>query len=168
MPSVYFAGPDVFRADYQKHCGLVRRLCAEAGLTPLCPGLGEARESLGIFHENLGLIRRADAVVANLDPFRGPSEPDSGTVFECAFAFSLGKCVIGVVTDRRDLVTKLRAAGAVADPGSGGYVHEGWQVEDFGLPLNLMLSHALAATAGSLAEAVDLARDRLAARADGR
>lgn len=167
MLSVYFAGPDVFRADYGDHCERVRRLCAGAGLIPLCPGLGEARDSQAIFYENLDLIRQADGIVANLDPFRGPSEPDSGTVFECAFAFSLGKWVIGVLGDRRDLVTKLRAAGAVPGPGSGGYVHAGWQVEDFGLPLNLMLNHALAGVAGSLEEAVELARTRPAGRAGG-
>jgi nucleoside 2-deoxyribosyltransferase len=39
----------------------------------------------------LALIRRCDAVVANLRPCRGQVEPDSGTVFEVGVAIALGE-----------------------------------------------------------------------------
>ena len=42
---------------------------------------------------NLEAIRAADFVMANLNDFRGPGEPDSGTAFEVGFAAALGKPV---------------------------------------------------------------------------
>jgi nucleoside 2-deoxyribosyltransferase len=157
--SIYFAGPDVFRPDYPLFVARVKALCAGLGLTPLLPGDGGhgAADSQGIFRHNLNLIRGAAGVVANLDPFRGPVEPDSGTVFECAYAFALGKFVIGVMADGRDLLTKLRALG-LGPAESGRPAPDGWLVEDFGLPLNLMLAHGLSALVPTLEEAAAAAR----------
>ena len=154
MPNIYFAGPDVFRPDYASHVTLVRDLCAKAGIAPLLPSDEEHDDSLGIYNCNLDLIRKADGVIANLDPFRGPSEPDSGTVFECGFALALGKVVIGVVSDQRDLVGKLKDRGAAFDEKLSRCLYEGTMVEDFGLPLNLMLSHSLTATVATIQQAV--------------
>ena len=154
MISVYFAGPDIFRPDYPAVAARIEALCAGLGLRPLLPDDGgrEAAESRAIFRRNLALVRAADGLVANLNPFRSPVEPDSGTVFECAFALALGKFVVGIVEDGRDLVTKL----------GGRPAPDGWRVEDFGLPLNLMLAHGLTALAPTLEEAVKTAL-RLAA-----
>lgn len=163
MGSIYFAGPDVFRPDYDDRVRLVRRLGAKAGFEALLPGDDGPDDSLGIFNHNLDLIRRADGLIANLESFRGCSEPDSGTVFECGFAFGLGKFVIGIIADSRSLLDKLKDSGAEYDGPSGTYRHCGWGVEDFGLPLNLMVSHCLTATAASLPEAVALAQRRLSA-----
>jgi len=161
MPSIYFAGPDVFRPDYASHAALVRELCAKAGIVPLLPGDAEHDDSLGIYNCNLDLIRKADGVIANLNPFRGPSEPDSGTVFECGFALALGKVVIGIVSDQRDLVSKLKDQGATFDEKLNSYLYEGTTVEDFGLPLNLMLSHSLTATAATVQQVVAEVHKRL-------
>ncbi len=171
MTTIYFAGPDVFRPDYAAHVARLRRLCDRAGLSPLIPGDAEAQTSpdpggreegpvtsgllkcsCAICDHNLRLIERADGVVANLEPFRSLTEPDSGTVFECGFAFALGKFVVGIVPDLRDLAAKIRAS---AGPGAAdSCCPDGWLIEDFGLPLNLMLAHTLAATVSSLDEAV--------------
>lgn len=51
---------------------------------------GEQITANGIYHANLEMIRSADAVLANLNAFRG-IEPDSGTCFEVGFATALGK-----------------------------------------------------------------------------
>ncbi len=163
MPAIYFAGPDVFRLDYSRHRREVHRLCVQAGLTPLLPDETETRDSLAIFHHNLELIRQADGVIANLNPFRGVIEPDSGTVFECGLAFGLGKFVIGLADDQRDLAAKLSAHGAVFDERRGRHLHDGLTVENFGLPLNLMISHSLTALVGTMAEAVLLAKRKAAA-----
>ena len=161
MPNIYFAGPDVFRPDYARHAALVRELCAKAGITPLLPGDEEHDDSLGIYNHNLELIRRADGVIANLNPFRGVIEPDSGTVFECGYALALGKVVIGIVSDQRDLVGKLKDHGATLDEKTSGLLYDGTMVEDFGLPLNLMLSHSLAATVATVQQAVAEVHKRL-------
>ena len=153
MPSVYFAGPDVFRKDYDQHVTDIRALCAQAGLTPLLPGDGECDNSLAIFDANIKLIQKADGIIANLNPFRSLVEPDSGTVFECGYGFALGKFVIGIINDERDLVTKL--VGPRSPEGdSGPVLSDGFMVEDFGHPLNLMLAHCLCAAAPTLKDAV--------------
>ena len=161
MSKIYFAGPDVFSPDYARRVTLIRDLCAQAGVTPLLPGDEEHDDSLGIYNHNLELIRKADGVIANLNPFRGFSEPDSGTVFECGYALALGKMVIGIVADQRDLLSKLKDRGAAFDEKLGRHLYDGTTVEDFGLPLNLMLSHSLAATVGTVQQAVAEVHKRL-------
>src|SRR3989304_10339595 len=49
----------------------------------------------GIFETMVNGIRRADAVVAILDG----ADPDSGTSWECGYAYALGKPVYVVRTD---------------------------------------------------------------------
>lgn len=152
MKKIYFAGPDVFRPDYEKHAARVKELALAAGFEPLLPGDAELADSLDIFKHNLNLIDEAAAVVANLAAFRGPVEPDSGTVFECAYAFAGGKPVIGIVPDQRDLAARLNLAPGALCP-------NGWQVENFGLPLNLMLAHALTRRVLNLDEALAALKD---------
>src|SRR5574343_1188559 len=91
---IYLAGPDVFRQDAGVWADEARRLCAQAGHVALIPLDGVETTALGIYLANIELIRSADAVVANLKPFRG-AEPDSGTCVEVGFALALGKRVVG-------------------------------------------------------------------------
>jgi nucleoside 2-deoxyribosyltransferase len=83
-------------------------------------------------------------------------EPDSGTVFECAYAYAKNKWVIGYLEDRRDMLTKLRQT-SIGPPADNVICPDGTWVEDFKLPLNIMLTLSLSAVAGSLKEAVELA-----------
>lgn len=158
MTRIYFAGPDIFRPDFSQRRDHIHRLCDWAGLTPLTPGDTYLEEAHDIFINNLKMIEQADGLIANLDPFRGPLEPDSGTVFECAYAYARKKIVIAVVSDQRDVLTKLRAAGAGPPDASNGPCPDGFMVENFGLPLNLMLAEAVTKVAASLEEAVEIAR----------
>ena len=158
MTTIYFAGPDIFHPNFSRHRALVQALCSKAGLTPLTPGdvfLDQARD---IFTHNLKLIDQADGLIANLNPFRGPVEPDSGTVFECAYAYARKKFIIGLVADHRDVLSKLKAAGAGPAEESGTLCPDGFTVENFGLPLNLMLAEALTGLAANMEEAVNMAR----------
>jgi nucleoside 2-deoxyribosyltransferase len=125
---LYIAGPDVFRPDALAWAEYVRVLCRELGHEALIPIDGLATTALGIYRNNLRLIGEADAVLANLNPFRG-AEPDSGTCVEIGYALALGKVVIGYAETLVPLRDRLGAADAA-----------GWVVEDFGLALNLMLS----------------------------
>jgi nucleoside 2-deoxyribosyltransferase len=157
MKTIYFAGPDIFDPEYPRLKAEIKAWCAPLGVRPLLPGDQEFEGQEGaeaIFRHNLALIDQAEGVLANLNPFRGVIEPDSGTVFECAYAYGRGKWVIGYLADRRDLLARLRSCGFSQD---GLLDRDGRWVEDFGLPLNLMLARALTAMAGSLEEALKTA-----------
>ena len=145
---VYIAGPDVFRPDAAHWAESVRTLLARHGHQALIPLDGEEITATGIYHANIEMIRSADAVLANLNPFRG-HEPDSGTCVEVGFAIAQGKPVIGYVSDGRVMKDKLGQVG-VDKPLDANGLH----VENFGLPLNLMLAIPCRIVVGDLDTAV--------------
>lgn len=158
-PSVYFAGPDVFRPDAIENG---RRLCAMAraaglaGLYPLDAAIPEHESMAGtanaIFRANVAMIDCATAVIANISPFRGPNM-DPGTAFEIGYAIARGKPVFAWSCDPRSLAertrrwtaeraeTRLRLHGAgdgrIPDPTRD---LSGYAIEDFGLEENLMIA----------------------------
>ncbi|MBI5109427.1 MAG: nucleoside 2-deoxyribosyltransferase [Rhodocyclales bacterium] len=146
---LYLAGPDVFRPDAAQWAASVRLQCSAAGHEALVPLDSEPASAAAIFRNNLRLIAEADCVVANLNPFRG-AEPDSGTCVEIGYALALGKPVVGYAADLRPLRERLAAADA------DGVCRDaaGWQVEDFALPMNLMLAVPLRLAQGGLADAL--------------
>lgn len=153
--NVYLAGPDVFRPDALTWAEEARALLAQHGHTALVPLDNVETTAVGIFKANIDLITKADVLVANLNPFRG-FEPDSGTSFEVGCAIALGKRVIGYVSDIRSQVDKLaeRAGGKLARKNGRIVDHEGLTVEDFGLPVNLMLGVSCEIIEGGLNEAI--------------
>jgi nucleoside 2-deoxyribosyltransferase len=80
MKSIYFAGPDVFRADILEYVNYLKTICKTFDFTPLIPYEVLAKSTDTIFNRNIELIKQADIVVANVTPFRG-TEPDSGTAW---------------------------------------------------------------------------------------
>lgn len=140
---IYLAGFDVFRLDAKAHGERLKALCAQhghQGLFPLdndCPaGLSGPEAAQWIYEANIELIHKADAVVANLNNFRG-LEPDSGTAFEVGFAAALGKPVWAYLDDLRPLHQQVPCTEAAR-----GHFIDAKQmtVEHFGLPRNLMLA----------------------------
>ena len=129
---LYLAGPDVFRPDALQWAEDVRALCRRKGHEALIPLDGRQATAAGIYRNNLRLIGEADAVLANLNPFRG-TEPDSGTCVEIGYALALGKPVVGYADDVRSMRERLGTNADCRDA-------EGWAVENFGLALNLMLA----------------------------
>lgn len=150
---VYLAGFDVFRPDAIEQGEYLKRLCREQGLQGLYPFDNEVTEELApteraaqICRLNLAMIRRADAVLANLNLFRG-FEPDSGTAFEVGAAVALGKPVWAY----------FQPAGSMRQwlPGDEhGRDAEGYCIEDFGLPRNLMLACSWAGCSASAEEGI--------------
>jgi nucleoside 2-deoxyribosyltransferase len=134
---LYIAGPDVFRPDALQWAENVRALCRQEGHQALIPLDARQDTANNVYRNNLSLIEEADAVLANLNPFRG-AEPDSGTCVEIGYALARGKPVIGYADTLIPMRDRLRAVG----PGEDGRYRDsaGWAVEDFGLALNLMLS----------------------------
>lgn len=140
MKKVYLAGPEVFKPN-AKEIGkwLVHQL-AEQGLQGLYPLDNEIegnlrKELIGrdIAAANRKMIEVCDGVLANLEPFRGPSA-DVGTVWECAYAKALGKVVVGYGFDR-NVEYIDRVLGKVP--------HDGNLIEDFGVWDNIMLVYGL-------------------------
>ncbi len=152
---LYIAGPDVFRPDAAQWAEDARALCRQAGHEALIPLDGVETTAAGIYHANVDQIRAADAVLANLNPFRG-CEPDSGTCVEVGFALAFGKPVVGYIASMEttmERVWRLQGTGSVQGA-SRPVDRDGLHIENFGLPLNLMLAVPVRIVAGGLAEAL--------------
>ena len=145
---VYLAGPDIFRPDVGAWAAAAHALLASHGQQALIPIDGTEVTASGIYHANLEMIRSADVVLANLNAFRG-HEPDSGTCFEVGFAAAQGKPVIAYLGDGRPQKAKLGQAHSATPVDT-----DGLHVENFGLPLNLMLATACRVVVGDLDAAV--------------
>ena len=154
----------------------LRAICVRYGLSgvsPLDPLPDEAAamalDPASIARRNEEHIRRCDAVIANITPFRGPGA-DAGTVYEIGFARALGRPVFGWSYTGADHGARVRAvtgSGAVRDA-------DGLEIEDFGLAENLMVVCGIEASGGFVltAEVVERWRDlsvfeRCVARAAG-
>lgn len=136
---IYLAGPDVFAPDQVNHGQSVKDTVRAFGYLPLYPLDNEIQSSdnlaKDIFEANRTCIQSCDLVLANLNPFRG-SEPDSGTVWEIGYAYALGKPVIGYMNDFSPMTERIGGSVDLL------YDHDGWHVENFGWPLNLMIMNA--------------------------
>lgn len=148
--SLYLAGPDVFFPDAGDLFARKRAMCEAAGFTALLPidiDLIESEPSEAMAREiyaaDMKAVRSSDALIANLTPWRGPGA-DPGTAFEFGFAAGLGKPVFGYlnVTDEGEADHRTRVLSWVGgELGPDGRWRDGddCEIEDFGLPENLML-----------------------------
>ena len=147
MTTVYLAGPDVFLPDALDIGRRKVELCTRHGLIGLYPldnAIDRAAKdaSLAIFRGNENMMIEADAIIANLTPFRGPGA-DAGTVYELGFMAGRGKLCLGYSNDPSSYADRVREF-------TDGNTHDarlvdamGLTVEDFGLSDNLMMIHAL-------------------------
>jgi len=144
---IYLAGPDVFLPDARAIGWRKAKICGQYGLVGLYPldnaiELAAPDASLAIFRGNEVMMDAADAIVANLTPFRGAGA-DPGTAYELGYMAGRGKLCLGYSNDPATYVDRARRFVTVT-PHDGRLVDaEGLTVEDFGLPDNLMLIHAL-------------------------
>lgn len=148
---IYLAGPGVFFPDATAWGKRLLAACTANGLEGLYPLDGNLPAELvekeaqrcWIFTNNCNLIRQADAIFADMRAFRSNNEPDSGTAFEVGFACALGKPVWLWLPD---CPTDSALIGRVpCTPVGNSWIDtEGWLVEDFNAPLNLMLWDAAA------------------------
>ena len=100
---IYLAGPDVFLPDAVEIGRRKAAICARHGLIGLYPldnavDLAAADASLAIFKGNEAMMDAADAIIANLTPFRGPSA-DAGTVYELGYMAGRGKLCFAYSND---------------------------------------------------------------------
>ena len=140
MKKVYLAGWEVFRPDAVEVSEQLKALCAKYGFEGLYPLDNECDSAKDIYEGNIALIRKADCVIANVNAFRG-YEPDSGTAFEIGYAAALGKRVIAYLSESRPMIE---------------WVHDenGYSVEDFGYPVNLMIAMGAEVVTGGAEDAL--------------
>ena len=125
---LYLAGPEVFRPDAVAEGERLAALCRQVGAEGLFP---LHAEGVDIRQACIDMIEEADALVANISPFRGV-HMDPGTAFEIGYAEARGKPVFIWSDDLRPLVERVPA-------GADGRDGEGNLVEDGGRPENLMI-----------------------------
>jgi nucleoside 2-deoxyribosyltransferase len=95
---IYLAGPLFTLAEQKFNSGLARFL-REKGFAVWLPQDHEPRQKTAqaIFEMDVGGLDWADMVVACMD---GP-DPDSGTAWECGYAYGKGKPIVCYRTDFR-------------------------------------------------------------------
>jgi nucleoside 2-deoxyribosyltransferase len=145
---IYLAGPDVFLPDAIAIGQRKREICQRYGVTGLYPldnavDLAAPDASLQIFRANEAMMDTADAIIANLTPFRGPGA-DPGTVYELGYMAGRGKFCLAYCNDP-EIYAERTARFTTVTRGSDKRLidRDGLTVEDFGLPDNLMMIHAL-------------------------
>jgi nucleoside 2-deoxyribosyltransferase len=148
-PRVYLAGPEVFLPNATDVGARKVAMCKVQGIVGLFPldneldlaGLAGEDQARAIARANEELMGAADALIANLTPFRGPSM-DCGTAYEVGFMRALGRPVFGYTSSVADYRARVgefrRAAGSWRDGD-----HADTAVEDFGLAENLMVDMGL-------------------------
>lgn len=150
IETLYLAGPEVWFPDAGAHLARCAALCAEAGFRLLTadpaalketePGEVMARE---IYAERVSRLRRADAAIVNLTPWRGPGA-DPGAAFEAGFLAGLAKPVLGWMNvpaeEHADYLGRVDAwMGARPDETGVWRDGDGCAIEDMGLPETVML-----------------------------
>jgi nucleoside 2-deoxyribosyltransferase len=160
-PDIYLAGPEVFLPDPLTRAAEMKEVCMRLGAFGWFPfdnqrGVADAdpdRMAANISRADEALIRRCDALVANMAPFRGPSM-DPGTCYEMGFAKGIGKLVVGYTTDWRRFADKLAATTKLSPDGEWWRDANGMLCRDFGLIDNLMMVKGAAAVLDSFEAAV--------------
>lgn len=138
-PRLYLAGPEVFRADARVEGKRLKQAAARLGAEGIYPLDGETLGSAGdIKRRCRDMIDEADAVVANISPFRG-HHMDPGTAWEIGYAEARRKEVHLWSTDPRTLQLRIPS-----EPTGEMRIEwrdaEGHLVEDFDLQENLMIT----------------------------
>ncbi len=144
---IYLAGPDVFLPDAVEIGRQKTKICAAHRLTGLYPldnatDLSAPDASRQIFSGNAAMMDAADAIIANLTPFRGAGA-DPGTVYELGYMAGRGKLCLAYSNDGATYADRLGRFMDVISDGDRLADAQGLTVEDFGLVDNLMMIHAL-------------------------
>ena len=144
---IYLAGPDVFLPDALEVGRQKVEICRRYGLTGLYPldntvDLAAIDASFAIFRGNEAMMEAADAIIANLTPFRGAGA-DPGTVYELGYMAGRAKLCLGYSNDPSTYAERARQFTGVIRRDGRLVDADGLTVENFGLGDNLMMIHAL-------------------------
>ncbi|CAL8461479.1 g1010 [Coccomyxa elongata] len=142
QPQIYLAGPTCFLRNAEDLYDDLKARCLALGMVGLSPwdsgvaGDGSPADARLVRSRNLDLIKKCDAILADLRPFRGPSA-DCGTVYECGYASALNKPVVAYYVWQDITYRDKVLAGVTQDRAV---------IENFGLFDNLMLAAGLHST----------------------
>ena len=144
---IYLAGPDVFLPDAIEIGRRKDAICDRFDLTGLYPldnaiDLAVPDASRQIFAGNEAMMDQADAIIANLTPFRGAGA-DPGTVYELGYMAGRGKFCLAYSNDPAIYADRVGRFMNVTSEDGRLVDAQGLTVEDFGLVDNLMMIHAL-------------------------
>ncbi|MGF1619775.1 MAG: nucleoside 2-deoxyribosyltransferase [Rhodomicrobiaceae bacterium] len=161
-PHIYLAGPDVFFPDAMERAVRMKDHLATHGMIgwfPLDNEFDAANEpdpndlALCIARANEKLMRDADIILANIQPWRGP-EADDGTAYEIGFMAALGKLIVLYTNDARPFAERVTDDIYHGETYADGPFRRGKSdhmlIEEFGgLADNLMLINAATASAST-------------------
>ena len=170
----YLAGPEVFFPDFDNLLAEKVAIAAQYGFIgiPSAENPGNMPPGpvtdAGIYQMNLELLQRSNLIIANIRAFRG-AEPDSGTVFECAWGHTHGLPVFAYY-DHANMPTAVDAMyppvewrSVEQEDGTFQDVpfdRDGNRIEDWGFMVNLMLTQSFPCIYGSFEDAVRMAAVR--------
>lgn len=146
MKKIYLAGWEVFRPDAVETGKKLKELCTKYGFIGLYPLDNECETAEDIYKGNIALINEADYIIANVNTFRG-YEPDSGTCFEIGYATALGKKVVAYTSETRPMTEWVND-------------ENGYTVENFGFPVNLMIAISADVVAGTAEDALKFLKEK--------
>lgn len=160
MPkSVYLAGPEVFLPNARAALDAKIALTRAAGLVPISPGDLEFPPTDSKFELGLAisaideqLMDAADAIIANLTPFRGLAA-DTGTAFELGYMCGQGKPVFAYTNVAKNHGERTRDHfGGVFTFDADGKPRgpDGIMIEDLGFIDNLMLHGGVVRRGGTV------------------
>ena len=150
ITSLYIGGPDAALAEGPQLLAEKCALCQAKGfvgvvpshtiLVETDPSEAMARE---IYADRVQHMRLADAAILNLTPWRGPG-CQTGVAFEAGFMAALGKPVFAYLNVQSEEEAELRtriedSMGLELDRRGVWRDSYGGEIEDFGLPEDLML-----------------------------
>lgn len=171
---IYLAGPEVFLADAVGIGGKKKEICATHGFEGVFPldnsfddqaFSDDIEKAHGIYRANVALMLGCDLVIANCTPFRGASM-DIGTGFEMGFMAAQGRGVFGYSNVLALYADRARGRRSVfTEHGLDGDLPS-TEVEDFGLPENLMITGAIAGCCASMV-LTEVAEDALLTDLEG-
>lgn len=153
---IYLCGPEVFLPNASEVLARKMEICRAIGWDGLSPldneipqqALTTHQKARAIYQGNLDMMRQADAVIANITPFRGP-HMDPGTAFEIGFMVALGKPVMLYTQQAQSLLRRVEDWSGVLKHANDAYRdHNGHAVENFGLLENLMIESGAFSTVG--------------------
>lgn len=145
---IYTAGPEVFLPNAREIMDRKTALCRKFGFEAICPGdldipPSDTRKGFGLAISMVDeeMMDRADAIIANLTPFRGIAA-DVGTCFELGYMCAQGKLVAAYTNVAEDHYQRTLAYyGGKVEKAADGYLRgpDGLSLEDFDMIDNLMM-----------------------------
>jgi nucleoside 2-deoxyribosyltransferase len=151
---IYLAGPDVFRKNARAHFKMLKSLAEKYGHVAIAPldndiimEKGEEftpAHAMKIFHSNVKMMDECDVIIANIEPFRGACI-DDGTAFELGYGYARDKMMYGYSPCVKELIPEITSRMFDLSRQKEYSI-----IENFGSPVNLMLSCAVMEREGKL------------------